>query len=592
MASSANSLKDYNTNTGVTSGTWEDIKDYTSAIITLNRNAANPFNKSVTVTLEWAHTAGRTLPNQAITTNPDIVATESFTYSFNVANSVPVTRQYDHRARWFRVRTTFARADEGAAEGNGTFDLQTLYKRAPTELKIVDDTANVVSVNSGGAGNSLYTLLTDNTGAALKTTETGAVGHSLFTHLADSNGVSLATTTGGSVKVATYANNAGANNGADVFMSNFSFKVNNATLTVNTNYFAVGAQTLIFRYNAATGAIAPYFLAPGAAPAVGPDGAASQLSNLAAGNDITFTNVNLTADFVTTVAATVTFTVSLAAGARSLFVGLRDKDNVAFSTTGPTAANNALYIRPGDSAGTAQASTIGVNGAATAGVALFGALADNSGMQITTTKTAATGVGATNNSLFVHLTDSTGNSISKQNPLPVISTIDTVGAQAFDIQNGVLQYLTYPTPDVSSVPTNQQINLYNLCIFNDHATTVWVKIYDISRGAINNLAGLGNESATAGDIKRWTTANPPTGGEITAARAGYESTTMRNALKYNLTVQPGKSRDMVFPGGATFTGGMLVRVTTAYVANSMDGPGDDAVFINGSYLKETAQTQA
>jgi hypothetical protein len=64
---------------------------------------------------------------------------------------------------------------------------------------------------------------------------------------------------------------------------------------------------------------------------------------------------------------------------------------------------------------------------------------------------------------------------------------------------------------------------------------------------------------------------------------------MADYLRYNLTVQAGRSRDMVFPGGATFKNGILMRVTTAYAPGSLVGPGDDAVFINGSYLKENIQ---
>ena len=56
-------------------------------------------------------------------------------------------------------------------------------------------------------------------------------------------------------------------------------------------------------------------------------------------------------------------------------------------------------------------------------------------------------------------------------------------------------------------------------------------------------------------------------------------------LKYNLTVPGGRSRDLTLPGGTTFDHGMYVRATTQYRADSIQGPGDNAVFFNGSYTK-------
>jgi hypothetical protein len=143
MASSANSIKDYNVVSGVFTGVWEDIKDYTSAIVTIARSTTSGAGSKIAIVrLEWAHTAGRTLPSEDTISNTDIVATESFDYT--LSSTTALTRQYDHRARWFRLRVTYSEAGQ-----TGTIDLQTLYKRAPTELKIVDDQANVVSVMQG-----------------------------------------------------------------------------------------------------------------------------------------------------------------------------------------------------------------------------------------------------------------------------------------------------------------------------------------------------------------------------------------------------------------------------------------------------------
>ena len=424
MASSFNSAKDVS---GALPGVWEDVKDYTSSIITLNS-----LDASGRVTVEWAHTEGRRLPD----TSADIVATEFFDYT---TSGQALTRQFDHRARWFRLKY-----DPGS--NDLSYNLQTLYKKAPTELKIVDESANIVSVNAGLYGNSLYTVLTDSSGQLLKTTTVDSSGEALFVHLADASGVSLDTTD----------------------------------------------------------------------------------------NE----------------------------GAKSLFVGLRDGNNMALSSTGPTAVNNALFVRPSDASGVAQASTINVHGAYTEGVALFAALADTCGFQITTTKRAAD---TSNNALFVHLTDQSGNSIDVDNPLPVISTVATVGSIAFDVSSGITERFVFPSTDLSGVESGKQINLYNVFLYNDGATTAWLKVYDVSAGGLDSLGLLGDLSGAETSLNLVAT-----------------------QIKYNLTVQPHRTRDLAIPGGATFENGVAVRATTQYKADSILGPAEDSLFLNGAYTKENS----
>ena len=433
MASSSNSTPNINYGSNLT-GNWEDVKDYTSAIITLKNVHLPGTSSDASGTVEWAHAPGRQYPGEG-----DIIAKEQFNYSDIGAK----TFQFDHRARWFRVKYT--------ADPDVSYALQTLYKKAPTELKIVDDSANVVSVNSGVNGNSLYTVLTDVCGTLLRTTAEGhTTGNALYTHLADASGISLATTVA---------------------------------------------------------------------------------------------NVD---------------------GFKSLFVGLRDGSNNALTTTGPNSFNNALYVRPGDSAGVAQASTINVQGASTAGVALFAALSDNCGFQITTTKTD-TQVASNRNALFVHLTDSSGRSITQTNPLPVISTVETVGAKTFDISNGLQANFVVPL-DMSTVPTGYQLNLYNLFVYNDSQTTVFLKVHDVS------LAGL----QTVGLSTSVGTYDASLDASLALLSGGQ-------SLKYNLTVQPGKCRDLAIPGGATFNTGIAFRATARYAQGSTISADPDAVFISGTY---------
>jgi len=437
MASILNSRKDIDVSFV---GKWENIQDYTSAILTFS----SPVDGSGVV--EWAHTNGRNMPSDT-----DIIASERFEYSHE---DNAVTKQWDHRARWFRVSYDHGVILDEAADFNDmSFNLQTLYKKAPTELKIVDDDANVVSVNVGEQGNSLYTVLTDARGELIRTTNDDQIeGEALYTHLADSSGRSLATTE-----------------------TDFAHE--------------------------------------------------------------------------------------------SLFVALRDASNIAFDSTGELASNNALFVRPGDGSGNAQASTFMVKDAYAEGVALYGALADNCGYQITTTATAG-GNDDGHNALYVHLTDKNGESIRRDNPLPVLNIAESVGASPFDVSYGIEENFITPFDVAGTIASDKKVNLYNIFVFNESPVTIWLKIYDISQGDVedNDLDGeLYNQDVT-------TSLENLVGG--------------RSAQKYNLTVQAGRARDISLPGGATFFNGIKVRATTQYKFDSTNGPGQDRIFLNGTYTLE------
>ena len=481
MASLLNSKKDISfTNTGADTsftGQWEDIKDYTSAIITLQ----SPMDGSAT--LQWAHTSGRRFPEEN-----DIIATESFKYTSvghdmtatdlenglgpqekTHKDSEAVTKQFDHRARWFRIKYE-NNESVGTQFDDMSFNLQTLYKKAATELKIVDDCANIVSVNVGDDNkNSLYTMLTDASGAALRTTNDAVnTGEALYTHLADSSGHSLATT----------ETNAGSNG-------------------------------------------------------------------------------------------------------ESLFVALRDGSNNAFSSTGANVTHNALYIRPGDVCGNAQASTYDVSGASTSGVALYAALADSCGNKISTTNQIGGDTNVKANALYVHLATKDGKSVTENNPLPVVNTQESTGALAFDISYGVKETFVSPHSDLKDTSGEDlKINVYNLFVYNDSPVTVWLKIYDVCTGMLRSAQHDLIDNFPESEEELSASLNQVT-------NAGQEFDTSAN-LKYNLTVPGGRSRDLTLPGGTTFNHGMYVRATTQYKADSIQGPGDNAVFFNGSYTKPSA----
>ena len=393
-------------------GQWEDVKDYTNTIVTLKPQSTG------TCTLEWAATEGRTLPS-----NGDIVTSETFTASADVA----ITKQYDHRSRWFRLRY-----DEVPGS------IQTLHKKAPTALKIVDASSNIVSINTGTAGNSLYTVLTDASGIAIRTTQSDSETQgALLVHLADSSGISLSRTAG-----------------------------------------------------------------------------------------------------------------------NNLHVALRDVCDNAISTTGLTVSGNAMYVRPGDQEGRAQAATLAVQGAYTSGVALYAALADSSGNMIDTTTTNPTGTSI--NAMYVQLADENGQAIGPGRPLNVVASIESSGALAFDISTGVTTtFVTFPDLSAGAV------NLYNIGVYNDGPNTAWLKIYDIC------YTLLDDENIDGTDMGSGPLLALPDGGRP----------------KYIVTAPAGRARDLVFPGGAKFTQGVYFRATTGYANGSVESPATNTVFVNGSYLK-------
>ena len=162
--------------TPATRKVWEDIQSYTSVIITAEANKV-----PVTVKVQWVNSDDDTVPTY------DETPLVTDTFIIDTADTV-VTKQFDTRARWVRVVVTTDKI-------NTLLRLATTYKKAPTEIKLTDDTTNIVSVNLGdNEQNSLYTVLTDMSGQTLKSTGLNQTGEALYTHLADNSGDSLATT--------------------------------------------------------------------------------------------------------------------------------------------------------------------------------------------------------------------------------------------------------------------------------------------------------------------------------------------------------------------------------------------------------------
>lgn len=170
MASSGNS---YANPSDDFTGQWEDIQSYTSVVITIEPKWVSEVPSEVT--LEWYN--GQLDDGYLPQANTVPLAVDSF----RVATGSPVTKEFSTRARWFRLKATQLK------------QISVNYKKAPTEIRIVDNSASPVWLNIGASGNSLDTVLTDASGVILKNTGS-IVGQALYTTLADNSAFALGTT--------------------------------------------------------------------------------------------------------------------------------------------------------------------------------------------------------------------------------------------------------------------------------------------------------------------------------------------------------------------------------------------------------------
>lgn len=203
---------------------WEDIQAYTSVTVTISCGTAG------NVQLRWANADDDSIPGTADINNP--LATNSFYYN---PNSGPVTKQFDTRARWLNLKY------DGSLVGttDASLVVATSYKRAPTEIKLTDDSTNIVSVNLGDTLNSLYVGLSDMSGTLINTTLHGQTGEALYTTLADGSGEALATTN--NYRDITRVDQS-------VFFFDNSTNSSNPTIIVETNEFRVPNSQLAFRH--------------------------------------------------------------------------------------------------------------------------------------------------------------------------------------------------------------------------------------------------------------------------------------------------------------------------------------------------------
>ena len=172
MASLVNSVKDSDVSFN---GRWEDVQQYTSAKILI----LSPLPGQAT--LKWANGRRGRIP-----TNDDILVTQDVCYT-NL--SQPLLIERDHQARWFKL-------DYATEEGtyvDPSLNIDTLFKTAPSRIKLVDDNPDaIVPITASG----VHVLLTDMSGDAVQSTAAGTEGTALFTTFTDSSGAPLATVSG------------------------------------------------------------------------------------------------------------------------------------------------------------------------------------------------------------------------------------------------------------------------------------------------------------------------------------------------------------------------------------------------------------
>ena len=161
-------------------GPWQDVKSYTSVIVTIDTSSGVASMTQPPCTVYWGIGEGDNPPSDASST--DVIATDVFPYIMTSSQSR--TAQFDTRARWFRTSTIYT---------NNDIIINSSFKMAPTELSIRDDitTDNVhVNYGSGSSNNLLYVQLTDSSSVPLSRTN-NSEGNALYTCLTDASGNAL-----------------------------------------------------------------------------------------------------------------------------------------------------------------------------------------------------------------------------------------------------------------------------------------------------------------------------------------------------------------------------------------------------------------
>lgn len=239
--------------------------------------------------------------------------------------------------------------------------------------------------------------------------------------------------------------------------------------------------------------------------------------------------------------------------AKTLAVSIRDASNAGIASTlndgdmtvgGRTfIGNNAAAAVISNNIGVEQASTQAVVGAEFAGRALYYSLADKDGSQYKTTKNDVS-----NNSMYVHATDSEGNSITTDNRISVIF--------ASRAQKIMYPFVTAIESSLEPVPalTDISFQLHSLGIANELPVTVWLKVYDLSSGKVDG---------------------------VTTEFSNYT-----DDIVYNFPVPPGEYRDIHMSSGVNFSNGLYFRISQDYMYSGdyqTLGGDSGSTYVTGTY---------
>ena len=180
MASLANSV--YNNIDTSFTGLWEDVQKYNSAVITLRSGTDG------SGTILWANTLRAQFPSES-----DVITTERFIYTA----SGPITIEVPHRARWYKLQFTH----NGTPNNNDvSFNLQTLHKKAASNIAITGSNAEVVSLiehsysvnlSNSMMPSALYTTLANTDSSVMRYTDNLQDNKSLVVVPVDSCGNNL-----------------------------------------------------------------------------------------------------------------------------------------------------------------------------------------------------------------------------------------------------------------------------------------------------------------------------------------------------------------------------------------------------------------
>jgi hypothetical protein len=167
----------------------------------------------------------------------------------------------------------------------------------------------------------------------------------------------------------------------------------------------------------------------------------------------------------------------------SLITAICDSSGLAISHVVGQGGNHSMVSSMTNHYGVAQATTREITGASTAGVASFLALGDASGATVSSLKTSSR-TDFTGNSMYVAMCSSDGSLNSALNPFWIDVSSDPIeGVRAFDFSTGgITRDLVTPNQQMTS-----KVNMFNYYIYNDGATTAWVKLYDITTASAELL---------------------------------------------------------------------------------------------------------